>query len=345
MAAFAVAGVFAALWSVNVMLRESAWGGALAVLLVLAEPAYMTGSLLSVMALRPGAPAALALGGAGLGVLAAATVLIPNFDASAIYLSGATAIFLATLVRSGYDPLGGLGMKGKVVIVTGVGARGQLGYALAERFLRAGATVIASARNAEVEAMSRELAEAGEILPVVADLTLEQDVARLIRAAGERFGRIDVLVNVAGGLSVMKPLAETTPEEWRGEMERNAETVLRVSTAALPLIRQARGSIINFASPAGVRAVKQLGAYSAAKAAVIALTRAMALEEKPNGVRVNAIAPGTIDTDQNRAAAGENENAKYVTREEIASAVLFLASAESAGISGETIHVMGETLR
>jgi NAD(P)-dependent dehydrogenase (short-subunit alcohol dehydrogenase family) len=345
MAAFAVAGVFAALWSVNVMLRESAWGGALAVLLVLAEPAYMAGSLLAVLALRPGAPAALSLAGAGLGVLAAATVLIPNFDASAIYLSGATAIFLATLVRSGSDPFGGLGMKGKVVIVTGVGARGQLGYALAERFLRAGASVIASARNAEVEAMARELAQAGEILPVVADLTLEQDVAQLIHAAGERFGRIDVLVNVAGGLSVMKPLAETTPEEWRSEMQRNAETVLRVSTAALPLIRQAKGSIINFASPAGVRAVKQLGAYSAAKAAVIALTRAMALEERPNGVRVNAIAPGTIDTEQNRAAAGEKENAKYVTREEIASAVLFLASAESAGISGETIHVMGETLR
>jgi NAD(P)-dependent dehydrogenase (short-subunit alcohol dehydrogenase family) len=88
--------------------------------------------------------------------------------------------------------------------------------------------------------------------------------------------------------------------------------------------------------------VAKLGAYSAAKASVIALTRALALEEKANGVRVNAIAPGFMDTAQNRQSAGDD--AVFVTRQDVASAVLFLASREARGISGELIHVLGPTL-
>jgi 3-oxoacyl-[acyl-carrier protein] reductase/2-deoxy-D-gluconate 3-dehydrogenase len=237
-------------------------------------------------------------------------------------------------------------MNGKVAIITGVGARGQLGYAIADRFLGAGASVIVSARGPAIETLADELAHMGRTVhAVAADLTDDEDVARLIDAARERFGRLDVLVNVAGGLTLIKPLAETSPEEWRREIQRNAETVLRVSTAALPLLRASSGAIINFASPAGERAAKSLGAYSAAKAAVIAITRAMALEEKSQHVRVNAIAPGTIDTEQNRADVEDPASAKFVKREEIADVVLFLASDAASGISGETVHVLGEGLR
>jgi NAD(P)-dependent dehydrogenase (short-subunit alcohol dehydrogenase family) len=349
MAAFGVAGIFAAVWSINAPLRDAAWGGALAVLLVLAEPAYAAGLLLAGLGDRPGAQAPLAVAGAALGIVLAATLFIPRADASAVYLGAAAAVVVAGVFparATGSTDDERTAMNGKVAIITGVGARGQLGYAIADRFLSAGAHVIVSGRDAGVTTLADELAHMGRpVHAVVADLMSDADVARLMDAAREKFGRLDALVNVAGGLSVTKPLAHTSPEEWRREIERNAETVLRVSTAALPLLRQAGGAIINFASPAGLRAVKSLGAYSAAKAAVIAITRAMALEERAQHVRVNAIAPGMIDTEQNRKSAGDPDTMKYVTREEIADVALFLASEAASGISGETVHVPGEGLR
>ena len=98
---------------------------------------------------------------------------------------------------------------------------------------------------------------------------------------------------------------------------------------------------MNFASPAGIRAVAGMGAYSAAKATVVAQTRALALEEKSNGVRVNAIAPGMIDTEQNRESVDDPDAVDWVTRDEITRVVLFLASDAASGISGETVHVLG----
>ena len=236
-------------------------------------------------------------------------------------------------------------MNGKVAMVTGVGARGQVGYAIAQRLLRAGAHVIITGRGPVVEELAAELAAEGDVTAVIADLLSDDDVDRLVTSARDRYGRLDALINVAGGLSVIKPIAETSADEWWREIQRNAETTLRTCRAALPLLRESGGAIVNFASPAGLRAVGSLGAYSAAKAAVIALTRALALEEKKFGVRANAIAPGMIDTEQNRSQAADPETAKYVTREEIAEVALFLASDAASGISAETIHVLGESLR
>jgi NAD(P)-dependent dehydrogenase (short-subunit alcohol dehydrogenase family) len=236
-------------------------------------------------------------------------------------------------------------IRDRAVIVTGVSERGQVGFAVAERFLREGARVIITARRDSVVKLAEELSGLGDVMPVIADLTRDEDVDRLVGTARERFGRLDALVNVAGGLSVIRPLSETAVEEWEGEMRRNAGTVLRVTNAALPLLRESGGAVVNFASPAGIRAVKTLGAYSAAKAAVVAMTRALALEERIHDVRINAIAPGMIDTQQNRESVDDPAAAKFVSRAEIADVVLFLASDASSGISGETVHVMGEGLR
>ena len=109
-----------------------------------------------------------------------------------------------------------------------------------------------------------------------------------------------------------------------------------------PMLRSEGGAVINFASPAALRAQANLGAYSAAKAAVVALTRALALEEKENGVRVNALAPGMIDTEQNRKSVPDPEKVKWVSRDDIANVVLFLASDAGKAVTGETIHVLGE---
>jgi NAD(P)-dependent dehydrogenase (short-subunit alcohol dehydrogenase family) len=344
-------GAFAAVWMTRGPLRELAFGGALAVLLVLALPAYAAGALLAGIYAREqqglarsegGGIAAMSLAGAALGVLLATTVLIQNLEPYGIYYGAAGVLILLSVIEQRARTDSGVtDMRNHVAIITGVGSSGQLGFAVARRFLDAGARVLVTGISPEVEGLGRLLADDGRVIAVRADLTRDDDVDRLLAVVLERFGRLDSLINVAGGLSVMKSVADTTPTEWQRELQRNAETVLRMSRAALPALRAARGAIVNFASPAGVRAVANLGAYSAAKAGVIALTRALALEEKTHGVRVNAIAPGIIDTEENRAAM---DRASFVSRDDVASVVLFLAGPDARGISGETIHVTGPTL-
>ncbi len=345
--AFGLASVFAAWWSTRSGPTRSPLAGAVAVLLLIAHPAYTSGLVLSALVrVRRAAIAPAALLGTAIGVIVAASVLIPRFDAGTIELSAAGLIAAAAaLGASRTEGQGARGMEERVVLITGVGGRGQAGFAIARRFLAAGARVVITARTAAVDELARELRDHGTAVGVAADLTSEADVARLIETVREQFGRLDALLNVAGGLGVIKPLADTTPEELQRETMRNAGTVHAVCRAALPLLRESQGAIVNFASPAGARAVASLGAYSAAKAAVIALTRALALEEKPHGVRVNAIAPGMIDTAQNRRSVENAARARWVTREEIGELALFLAGPASSGVSGETIHALGEGLR
>jgi NAD(P)-dependent dehydrogenase (short-subunit alcohol dehydrogenase family) len=350
--ALVAGGMFSALWSARSPLQELAWGGALAVLLVLALPAYAAGALLAGLHARDrprlaGAVAAAATAGGAFGVLLAATVLIQSLEPYGIYYGGTALLAVVALFdRRGRSlPLvtGDIDMTDRVVIVTGAAVRGQLGFTIARTFLDEGARVVISARSQVPDDVVSELAMHGDVLAVPADLTNDVDVARLITTVQERFGRIDALINVAGGLSVIASVEHTTPEEWLREIERNSGTALRLSRAALPMLRENRGAIVNFAAPAGERAPARLAAYSAAKAAVIALTRSLAIEEKANGVRVNAIAPGTMDTGQNREHA--SDDAIYVSRDDVAAVTLFLAGSGARGITGEIVHVLGETIR
>jgi NAD(P)-dependent dehydrogenase (short-subunit alcohol dehydrogenase family) len=348
-------GAFTALWGSRPPLRELAMGGAFAVLLVLALPAYAAGSLLIALHARGraalpadgGAVAAMGMTGAAVGVLLATSVLIQNLEPYGVYYAGAGIVLLAALLEWGLPSRGfrhgEIDMRDHIAIITGVGDRGQVGYAIARRFRDAGARLLITARSQHVDQLARELGDADVVHGMSADLTNDADIDGLVDAVRSRYGRLDSLVNVAGGLRVMKPLADTTPEEWQQEVQRNAETVLRMCRAALPLLRESGGSIVNFAAPAGQRAVAGLGAYSAAKAGVIALTRTLALEEKKHGVRVNAIAPGIADTDQNRQSM--DDDTVFVTRDDIASVALFLAGPGAHGVSGETIAVQGPTLR
>lgn len=336
------AGAFAFLWQNQAALRRSALGGALAALFLLAEPAYTAGAALAGLARRQPGTAAGALFGAASGVLAAVLVLIPRLQPGVIFLVAAAVLLIVAVIETRRPSQSmnatNFSLNGKCAIVTGVGDRGQVGYALARGLADAGARVCVTGFSGGISELAAELDAVG----MQADLTSEDDVARLVAMVQERFGRIDILVNVAGGLSVVKPIGDTTREEWDREIQRNAQTAFLVSRAALPALRESRGSIINFASPAGLRALPQLGAYSAAKAAVVAFTRALAIEEKTSGVRVNAIAPGMIDTEQNRSSVTDPSNVKWVTRDQVMHTVLFLASAAASGITGETIHVLGE---
>lgn len=346
-------GLLSGFWGARAPLRELAAGGALAVLLALALPAYTAGALLAGLHARnragsqtAGALAAAATAGVAFGALLAAAFLIQTFEPYGIYYGSAALLAAASLLDRGDGrasiTTGEAHMIGHVVIVTGAADTGQLGYTVARRFLDAGAHVVISARSEAIEDAADSLAAYGEVLAVRADLLDDGDVARLIGETHDRFGRLDALINVAGGLSVIATVEHTTPADWESEIERNAGTMLRVTRAALPLLRESRGAIVNFASPAALRAPPGLAAYSAAKAAIVALTRSLAIEEKGNGVRVNAIAPGTIDTTQN--LAGAREGAEFVTREQVASVVLFLAGPASTGVTGETVHVLGDTI-
>jgi 3-oxoacyl-[acyl-carrier protein] reductase/2-deoxy-D-gluconate 3-dehydrogenase len=345
--AYLLAAIFAVVWSLQPGLRQTALVGALAALFLLAEPAYAVGAVFAALSRTRPAMAVPAFLGAAAGVLLAALVLIPRLQPGVIFLAAAAVMLLAAFIeiRQARPIMNAneFSLSGKCAIVTGVGGRGQVGFAVARALLDAGARVAVTSFGGELEEMAAELGSG--TVAVKADLSNEDDVARVIATARENLGQIDVLVNLAGGLSVIKPLADTSVLEWQRELTRNAETSFLMSRAVLPHLRATRGTIINFASPAGERAVAQLGAYSAAKAAVIALTRALAIEEKPHGVRVNAIAPGMIDTEQNRAATADPARVKWVTRQQVANAVLFLASEASSGITGETIHVVGEGIQ
>ncbi|MBW3554409.1 MAG: SDR family oxidoreductase [Gemmatimonadetes bacterium] len=362
--ALVVASFAATAWLRIPALQTAPLGAPLGMVLFLAEPAYAIGALLAGLQRRrpsrPDAPPRRAAGrlqeggsvvvpalfGSAAGAVLAASWLIPAlppgpvFFGAALLLSAAGTAQLALAAGGTEESMDGT-VAGSVVLITGVGKAGQVGYALAEAFRERGARLVLVGRSEEVEARAAELG--GEAVAVRADLATEAGAAAAVDAARERWGRLDTVVNAVGGLRVLKSLGDTTPEEWSAEIERNAGTAFLVSRAALPLLRESRGSIVNFASPAGERAVAKLGAYSAAKAGVVALTRAMALEERAAGVRVNAVAPGVVDTAENRAAVEDAASAAFVSRGAIAEVVLFLAGAR--GVSGQVVHVTNADVR
>lgn len=234
--------------------------------------------------------------------------------------------------------------KGRTVLVTGVGRAGQIGHAVAEAFGRAGARVVAVDRNAVgVAERVREFAAQGiEARPAAGDLT-EPDVAALaVEIAAKHYGRLDAVVNVAGGLTTFGPVAQTGVDGFDREIAINLKTAYLMSRAAVDALAQSRGAIVNFASVAYFRPAEQMAAYTAAKAGVAGLTQSLAAELWPKGVRVNAIAPGMVRTPENVAVAGEK--AHYVEMSQLIGAVLFLAGEASAGISGHILPVTNGAL-
>jgi NAD(P)-dependent dehydrogenase (short-subunit alcohol dehydrogenase family) len=235
-------------------------------------------------------------------------------------------------------------LQAKVAIITGVSREGQIGQAVAQEFAREGARLVLAARNtANLEARAKEVEALGaEVVWVAADLTQEEQVQNLIQQALHRFGRIDILVNLAGGLSRVKPAAEHSLEDWNTELSNNLLTAFLCSKAVFkPMQEQKGGVIINFAR-AGLAHARMV-AYNCAKAGVEALTRTFAIEGRKHGIRVNAVAPGLVDTKDNLEAMkpSPEELAKWVKREEIAKAVVFLASDEASGILGQVLEVPG----
>lgn len=233
-------------------------------------------------------------------------------------------------------------LEGKVAIVTGVSGDGQVGQAVANALADNGAKLAICARTKDkVEARAKELRERGaDVLALPGSLTDESQVQRLVDDTVNKFGRVDFLVNLAGGLTRYKAAVEFTLEDWRAEVDNNLLSAFLTSRAAFPHLHAAGdGAIVNFARAGQSQA--NMVAYNCAKAGIEALTRTLALEGRDLGIRVNAIAPGLVDTESNVAAMKPKDMKKWTKREDIAETVVFLCSPASEGITGQTIPVTG----
>ena len=230
-------------------------------------------------------------------------------------------------------------MKNRVVLITGIGREGQVGEVVAGTIAKAGASIIAvdlirEAADARASAL-RELGAHAEAH--ACDLTNESQVRALAdTVSGTHGGRLDAVVNLAGGFG-MSSVAEAGLDVWQRQLALNLMTAVLTTRAFLPLVRSARGAFVFFGSAAALPGapVANMAAYVTAKSGVLTLMRAIAEEERSNGVRANAVAPTSIRTAANVRDMGSD--ARYVEREDVARVVLWLCSEESRPVTGQVI--------
>ncbi len=238
-----------------------------------------------------------------------------------------------------------------VAVITG--ASSGIGAATAIAFAEAGWDVMATGRD---EGRLEEVADVSEHIATWAgDLTESDDCNELIADTLDEFGHLDCLVNSAG-IIVRANVADTSDEDWRATMAINLDVPFYLSRAALPPLLKSGGSIVNVASDWGLKGGKRASAYCASKGALIQLTRAMALDYAIDGLRINAVCPGDIDTPMLASEAEANEialdeylaqaaedspNGRIGTPEEVAALILFLASDAATHITGAAIPIDG----
>ena len=243
-------------------------------------------------------------------------------------------------------------LAGKTALVTGA-SRG-IGRAIAIGFARAGADVAVNARTAEALADTVAAVEAlgRRAVVVAADVTDRDAVQAMAAAAIDGLGGVDVVVNNAGGTSFSVPFTDLRFSGWDKVMALNASSVVHVCQAVGPhLLERRRGSVINVASIAGLGGTPFLTPYGASKAAVVSLTRSLAMEWAHAGVRVNALCPGWTATDLNKALwSDESVSAKLTERvpmqrwadaQEMVGPAVFLASDASSYVTGQALAVDG----
>ena len=230
----------------------------------------------------------------------------------------------------------------RVVIVTG--AAGNLGQALAAAFADAGASlVLVDHKPGRLEAMFPKLATSERhYLASAVDAAKADAVEAMVAEAIKRFGRIDVLVNAAGGYAGGATVAESEPALWDDMFNRNLRTAATLCRAVVPhMLEREAGVVINIGSRHAEEVKSKTAAYSAAKTAVLRLTESLAAETRAQGVRANCVLPSTIDSPENRTANPKADPGKWVTAASLADVILFLASPLARDITGAAVPVYG----
>lgn len=242
------------------------------------------------------------------------------------------------------------GLQGRVAVVTGA-SRG-LGAAMSIALARAGARVCLVGRRANLDATLETIVrDGGSATPIVGDLTTEDGIDNIVSSCLEAHGAIDILVNNAGTF-VRKPALDWTAEEWDEVVNLSMRSVfLLCRRAGSEMLRRGHGKIINIGSVLSFQGGFTVPGYAASRHGLIGLTRALANEWSSQGVHVNAIAPGYFDTDllddlkddaeRSRALLSRVPAGRWGRPEELAGAVLFLASSASTFVHGETLVVDG----
>ena len=232
-----------------------------------------------------------------------------------------------------------MNFENKTVLVTG--AAGNLGQAVAAAFAAQGARLVLLGRS--VDSLQAVFGEAGEQrLYVAADLLDGPQVAAALAAAVQRFGRIDVLCNLAGGFRMGDAVHETAESTWDFLMDINARTLLNMAKSVVPhMLENGGGKIVNVGAFGAQRGAAKMGAYCAAKSSVIRLTEAMAAELREKNINVNCVLPTVIDTPENRAAMPDADPSRWVAPADLANVVVFLASDAAKAVHGAALPVTG----
>lgn len=249
-------------------------------------------------------------------------------------------------------------LEDKVVVISGVGP--ALGSTLARRCAADGADLVLAARTANrLDTVAKEITATGRrAVAVSTDITEEDQVANLVETTLAEYGRADVLINNAYGIPSMKPLAQTGFQHIRDSIELAVLGSLRLTQALTPALAEAKGAVVNVNSMVIRHSQPKYGSYKMTKAALLALSQTLATELGADGIRVNSVAPGYIwgetlkgyfehragkygtTVDEIYAATATNSDLKRLpTEDEVASAIIFLASDLASGITGQILDV------
>jgi NAD(P)-dependent dehydrogenase (short-subunit alcohol dehydrogenase family) len=247
-------------------------------------------------------------------------------------------------------------LKDKVALITGGGT--GMGRATAELFAREGAKVAVSGRRKEKleETVAAITSQGGEALAIPGDVSRHEDARQMVMETIARWGQLDILINNAGAIDRTK-VADSTEEDWDRIMAINVKAIFLTSKYAIPqMIRQGGGCIINVSSISALRGQTDAHSYSAAKAAVCNLTKAMAVDYAPYNIRVNAVLPGLVETEISRTRLKPGQTWQEMaekhwiplyplkrlgTPEDIAKGILYLVSDDASWVTGIDLIIDG----
>jgi 3-oxoacyl-[acyl-carrier protein] reductase len=231
-------------------------------------------------------------------------------------------------------------LSGKVALITGAG-RG-IGLAIAEKFAAEGAKVALVARHSDQlnSAMKKISNAGGKSCAIPADITDESQVIRMIQNTESELGQIDILVNNAGTMT-LRPIVDTSVEEWNKIMDTNLLGVFLCSKYVLPsMMERKTGRIINIGSMAGRRGYPAQGAYCCSKHGLYGFSKVLAIECQQYGIKVNMVSPGGVLTELSKSllkSRGESQSSEWMTADEVANGVLYIATQEGAAMTDELV--------